>query len=182
MSTQLLWFHSLSLTTRPDREWLEITVHIGQTIWVVAIFLYANRVNTLELCTLFDFALSIYISVFGTETISSCMIKRQYLFRTHFSHFILSRKHLEISIWHKSFWKLYWSELVTGRKTGPESKWVRSGNTSDNHTLQTNPRHREKESHNIYNNKTSISNKSKATGSLSLFKMIAKLEMTHRNA
>ena len=41
---------------------------------------------------------------------------------------------------------------------------------------QTNPRHREEESQNIY------CNKSKATSSLYPFKMIAKLEWTQSNA
>ena len=28
---------------------------------------------------------------------------------------------MEIFIWNKSFWKLYWSEIVNGRKTGPDN-------------------------------------------------------------
>ena len=46
-----------------------------------------------------------------------------------------------------------------------------------NHTLQTNPWQREEESQTIYSN-----NKSKATSSLFLFNMIAKLERTQSNA
>ena len=46
-----------------------------------------------------------------------------------------------------------------------------------NHTPQTNPRHREEESENIYSNKTSIRQwKQSNQLSLSLFKMITKLE------
>ena len=44
-----------------------------------------------------------------------------------------------------------------------------------NHTLQTNPRHRKEEPHNITSNKTSGSNQSKATSLFFLIKMIAKL-------
>ena len=51
-----------------------------------------------------------------------------------------------------------------------------------NHTLQTNPQHREEEPNNIYSNNTFVRHLSKATSFLFLFKMIAKLEMTQRNA
>ena len=51
------------------------------------------------------------------------------------------------------------------------------------HTLQTNPRHREEEPKNINRNNTHQEDKrSKATRSLFLVKMIAKLERTRSNA
>ena len=50
-----------------------------------------------------------------------------------------------------------------------------------NHKLQTNPRHREEEPQDIYSNKTSERQKRKATSSLFLFKMIARLERTQSN-
>ena len=52
-----------------SRAGLEITVHIGQTVRVFAIFVFALNVQTSDCfhcrCRLF------YLSVFGTETISS---------------------------------------------------------------------------------------------------------------
>ena len=53
-----------------------------------------------------------------------------------------------------------------------------------NHTLQTNPRHRDEEPQNINSHKTTGINLSKATSSLPLFpiKMIAKLEITPSTA
>ena len=51
-----------------------------------------------------------------------------------------------------------------------------------NHTQHTNSPHREEELQNIYSNKTSVRQKSKATSSLLLFKMIAKLERTQSDA
>ena len=53
-----------------------------------------------------------------------------------------------------------------------------------NHTLQTNPRHREEEQQNVYSNKLHLyDNNSKATSFLFLFsKMIAKLEWAESNA
>ena len=49
-----------------SRAPLELVVHIGQTIRLLAIFVSANRVKTSNfLCRLF------YLSVFGAETISS---------------------------------------------------------------------------------------------------------------
>ena len=51
-----------------------------------------------------------------------------------------------------------------------------------NHTPQTKPRHREEESREIYSNKTPVRQKRKATRSLLLFKMFAKLERTQSNA
>ena len=49
------------------------------------------------------------------------------------------------------------------------------------HTPQTNLRHREEESQNIYSNKTSV-RQYKATSSLFLFKIFAKLERKKSNA
>ena len=40
----------------------------------------------------------------------------------YFGHILVTlfcQENVEISIWHKRFWKLYWSEIVNGRKTGP---------------------------------------------------------------
>ena len=51
-----------------------------------------------------------------------------------------------------------------------------------NHTLQTNPWHREEEPQNIYSNNTYVRQYSKATNFLFLFKMIAKLGWTQSNA
>ena len=50
------------------------------------------------------------------------------------------------------------------------------------HKLQTNPRHREEEVQKIYSTGHPKDNESKATCSLSLVKMIAKLERTYCNA
>ena len=52
-----------------SRARLKITVHIGQTIRVSAIFVLAFRVKTLIF--LHCCGRLIYLSVFGTETISS---------------------------------------------------------------------------------------------------------------
>ena len=50
------------------------------------------------------------------------------------------------------------------------------------HKLHTNPRHHEEELQDIYSNKTSERQKSKATSSLFLVKMVAKLERIYSNA
>ena len=52
-----------------SRSRLEITVHIGQTIQVPSIFVFAYTVKTLKLFTLLTGLF--YLFVFGTEAISS---------------------------------------------------------------------------------------------------------------
>ena len=64
---------------------LEITVYIGQTIRVSAIFVFAYKVENFENVNIVDVACSIY------ETISSDE-GSIYIFRTNLSYFRLSGK------------------------------------------------------------------------------------------
>ena len=74
-----------------SRVRLEITVHIGQTIRVSAIFLFIYRVKKY----IFDVACSIYLYL-GLR--QSVRMKSKKIFRTHFSY----KENVEISIRHKS--------------------------------------------------------------------------------
>ena len=74
----------------------------------------------------------IYLSLVLRRTV---LIRCQYIFRTHFNYFILSRN-VGTPIWHKNIGKLCWSESVNGRKTGPRQRYpfpdagkVRIGNS-----------------------------------------------------
>ena len=53
-----------------SHAWLEITVHIGQTIRVSVTFVFAYR-EKLRFFYIVDVACSIYLYLFGNETISS---------------------------------------------------------------------------------------------------------------
>ena len=76
-----------------SRARLELTIHIGQTIRVSAIFVFAYRVKTSKFYIV-DVACYIYLYLVLRQLV---LMKGQWIFRTHFSTFV-SQENVEISI------------------------------------------------------------------------------------
>ena len=89
---------------------LKRTVHIGQTIRVSAIFVC--RVNTSKFFTLLISPV-LFICIWYLDDQFWWRVNRNF---GNILVFFFCQEIVEISIWHKSIWKLYWSEFVNGRK------------------------------------------------------------------